>query len=200
MASYLAPLTATPLVDEVVVSAQDSEYHQMMRDKLAKELQLKLISKRSVSSLPSEPVVQNIYNVSKLAPSPGSAVKPISLSQLIEYPGDPDQIKALLQTRKATSGRDIDINGKDMYGLTALHKICSWNKVDLLEILLPHLSSEEINTTSTVEGSSALHFCVEYSALQALRFLLSDTRVDTNVKDKRNRDYLELATSNQIKL
>lgn len=65
-----------------------------------------------------------------------------SLSKLIEYPGDPDQLRLLLTERK------VNPAGKDMLGYTALHKFSSWDKVDLLEILCP----QKINSYYQLEG------------------------------------------------
>jgi len=66
---------------------------------------------------------------------------PIALSKLVEFPGDPTKLKELL------SDPSVALNGKDMYGITALMKFAAWNKVDLLHLLLPLLDSEEVNTT-----------------------------------------------------
>jgi hypothetical protein len=32
-----------------------------------------------------------------------------------------------------------------MFGLAAVHKFAAWNKPDLLAVLLPHLTQEELN-------------------------------------------------------
>ena len=37
-----------------------------------------------------------------------------------------------------------DPAGRDAFGLSALHKFAAWNKVDLLELLLPFLSEQDL--------------------------------------------------------
>ena len=39
-----------------------------------------------------------------------------------------------------------------MFGLTALHKFASWEKPELIELLLPYLSEDEVNMLSVNEG------------------------------------------------
>jgi hypothetical protein len=72
--------------------------------------------------------------------------KVISLSKIIEFPGDFTAIKQILEKNNdIDSDLIIDPGGIDMFGLTAFHKFASWNKVDLLELLLPYLKDSDIN-------------------------------------------------------
>lgn len=45
---------------------------------------------------------------------------------------------------------------QDMFGLTALHKFASWDKPDLLQLLLPYLTEGDVNTQSGEEGYRVL--------------------------------------------
>jgi hypothetical protein len=92
----------------------------------------------------------------------------------------------------------VDPGGKDMLGYTALHKIVSWDKVDLLELVCPHLSPSQMMTpaggVSDPNQYSCLHLCVEMRAWRALSYLTSDLNVkrfgvDLEAKDKRNRTF-----------
>jgi ankyrin repeat protein len=114
----------------------------------------------------------------------------VALSKLIEYPGDPRQMSLLL-----TSGT-VDINGRDMFGLSALHKAAAWDKVDLLDVLLIGSESGTIDVnalTNNQDGFSALHMCVDSGAVGAARRLLADPRVDISLKDRHGRTPLNLA-------
>jgi hypothetical protein len=62
-----------------------------------------------------------------------------ALSKVVEFPGDFIAIDQMLRDRT------VNPAGKDMFGLTALHKFASWNKVDLLRLLSPHLSKADFN-------------------------------------------------------
>lgn len=174
---------------------------------------LKLKQQRNLCpEVSNEITVKNMYSESREnLVSTGNAkvdshitpvVKRISLSQKIEYPGDIESIKSMLHNPL------IDIKGKDMYGLTSLHKLSSWNRVELLDLLLPLLGYSDINyQVSSVskennKGFTALHFCVEMNAENSLRRLLQCSEVDTGIKDGNNRtarDYAcELKLANII--
>lgn len=97
------------------------------------------------------------------------------LSKMIEYPGDPALVTSLLKT---DANPQIDPAGKDMLGYSALHKFASWDKIDLLEMLLPHLTSDDIcqpagwSHQSSYLGQTVLHLCVDACAWRTLRYLL----------------------------
>lgn len=121
---------------------------------------------------------------------PKSAVKPAqraALSKMVEYPGDPHAISKMLH-----SGQ-FDPAGKDMFGWTALHKFAAWNKKDLIELLAPFLSIEEINLKGGVELFSPLHSAVEMAAEQSLIALTHLPGVDIRSTDKCGRTPLQLA-------
>eukprot|EP00601_Ochromonadales_sp_CCMP2298_P025103 CAMPEP_0173273102 /NCGR_PEP_ID=MMETSP1143-20121109/1721_1 /TAXON_ID=483371 /ORGANISM="non described non described, Strain CCMP2298" /LENGTH=383 /DNA_ID=CAMNT_0014209811 /DNA_START=29 /DNA_END=1176 /DNA_ORIENTATION=+ len=100
-----------------------------------------------------------------------------ALSKLVEYPGDPDELIKLLEDPC------IALNGKDMYGTTALMKFAAWNKEDLVSILLPRLSSEEVNTAGGKDRLPCLHYCVDMDATRTMQVLLRDGRIDVFARD-----------------
>lgn len=65
-----------------------------------------------------------------------------SLSKLVEFPGNVEAVSRMLEHQTPCS---VDSAGKDMFGVAAIHKFSSWNKVDLLQLLTPHLTSAELN-------------------------------------------------------
>eukprot|EP01031_Cornospumella_fuschlensis_P041401 gene41401-50517_t len=109
-----------------------------------------------------------------------------ALSKLIEFPGDPDVIRSALLHKDT-----IDINGKDMFGLTALHKLAAWNKVDLINLLLddPDL---DINVVSSPIGS-VLHSAVDMGAVEAVERLLTLPNLDLALLNKQGRTALDFA-------
>jgi hypothetical protein len=80
-----------------------------------------------------------------------------------------------------------------MYGITALMKFAAWNKVELLNLLLPALSAEEVNVTGGKQKLPCLHYCVDMDAVEALCVLLADGRVDTASVDEHGRTFREHA-------
>ena len=121
---------------------------------------------------------------------PGSATPTrIALSKLVEYPGDPLRLAELLEDTA------VDLAGKDMYGLAAIHKFCSWDKVDLLAALLGQLDAAAVNALGGARGreQSCLHLCVDSGAVRALRLLLADMRVDQLQADCSEMDFRQYA-------
>ena len=96
---------------------------------------------------------------------PGRGSKP-ALSKLVEYPGDPVEVKRLLEAG------EVAPHGADLFGLTALHKFSSWDKVDLIGLLLPYLDAEMCNVPAGQDKLTPLHACVGMGALRATRLLL----------------------------
>ncbi|GBG28202.1 Ankyrin repeat domain-containing protein 6 [Hondaea fermentalgiana] len=107
------------------------------------------------------------------------------LSKLIDFPGDVEEIENYL------ADAAVDAGGADAYGLTALHKFASWNKVELIEMILPHLSKEDINAQDP-EGKTALHWACEMASVAAVTRLVACPDVDPEVKDKKGRTPLAL--------
>eukprot|EP00388_Colpodella_angusta_P032593 GDKK01027073.1.p2 GENE.GDKK01027073.1~~GDKK01027073.1.p2 ORF type:complete len:208 (+),score=30.75 GDKK01027073.1:1-624(+) len=110
-----------------------------------------------------------------------------ALSKLVEFPGDPVKLKTYLEDP------NVLLNGKDMYGITALMKFAAWNKVDLLHLLLPHLNCDEVNTTGGKQKLPLLHYCVDMGANSTLTVLVEDYRVDQCAVDEHNRTFREHA-------
>jgi hypothetical protein len=124
------------------------------------------------------PVTQPV--TSTAPPKPKTA-----LSKLVEFPGDPARLAELL------CDESVSLNGRDMYGITALMKFAAWNKVELLRMILSRLTAEEVNTTGGKQRLPLLHYCVDMDAYEALRVLLEDDRVDKNMKDEHGRHIWE---------
>jgi len=122
-------------------------------------------------------------DAARMCPAPLRA-----LSKLVEYPGDPSVVSTLL------ADPSVDPCGRDMFGLTALHKFSAWDKVDLLELLLPHISVEDLNAVGGDDGFSALHHAASMGAVHTLAVLLRDPRVSRDVIDKQGRTPLAVAS------
>ena len=176
-------------------SEEDKRHRESVFGAITKEF-LEVRKARVEAAWQSEITEQHIFtsHVVKVVPLRSSAPLP-SLSKFIEYPGDPLQITALLNEGK------VDPGGKDMLGYTALHKFVSWDKVDLLELLCPHLSPEQImipaGGPSDPNLYSCLHLCVEMRAWRSLKYLTSELNVrrlgvDLEAKDKRNQSFRDL--------
>ena len=93
------------------------------------------------------------------APSPAAHVCP-ALSKLVEFPGDLAAIQNMLEHNLPCA---VYPAGKDIFGLTAWHKFASWNKTDLLELLLPYLTKDDVNmpgNTFLLPLSLSSTFCV----------------------------------------
>ena len=109
------------------------------------------------------------------------------LSKLVEYPGDPEAIAKLL-----ASGT-VDAAGKDLYGLSALHKFCAWDKLELVQLLLPHLAAADINAPGGTERQTPLHMIAEMGGGRVLRYLLEQgasggrLQLDLEATDKKGR-------------
>eukprot|EP01039_Chlorochromonas_danica_P001739 gene1739-1899_t len=139
--------------------------------------------------------VQQMVNLSTAPPAISTNVtrtttitsKP-ALSKFVEFPGDREQLAIWL---KSPNDMPYNINGKDMFGLTALHKFAAWDKVDLLDLLLacPEI---QLNLIAPNVGT-ALHSAVEMGAEGAVRRLLQEPSLDCNALDSKQRTALDLA-------
>lgn len=118
----------------------------------------------------------------------------IPLSKLIEYPCDISRILSYIEKE----GDKYDISGRDMFGLTALHKAASWNYVPIIDALLSHLSSDEINAINKATGYSALHYSVDECAELSVRRLLQDERVQLHPQDKKGRTARDIAVEKRF--
>lgn len=110
-----------------------------------------------------------------------------ALSKLVEYPGDAAAISALL------AQPDVHAGGRDMFGLTALHKFAAWNRVQLVELLLSAMSREDANARGGEHGWTALHFAADAGACEAYAALFrAPALVDTGMRDLSGRTAAEL--------
>jgi ankyrin repeat protein len=98
----------------------------------------------------------------------------VALSKLVEYPGDVAAIEASL-----SSPETVDPSGRDSFGLTALMKFASWDKVDLMDLLLAGLAAaarspgepqsrdvilRHLHESSPADGFTALHHAADVGA------------------------------------
>eukprot|EP01038_Epipyxis_sp_PR26KG_P006753 gene6753-9254_t len=110
-----------------------------------------------------------------------------SLSKFIEYPGDKLSIIEMIE-----SPDEYDVNGKDMFGWTALHKFACWNKVELLK-LLTSIACVDMNVKGSKDQFTCIHCCVDMESINALEYLLADNRIDLTIADKQNRTAYDFA-------
>jgi hypothetical protein len=180
------------------LSEEEKKKHGAIFGALTKEF-LEIRNSRVEAARQAEINEQHIFTSGSvkvaLVPPPSISAPLPALSKFVEYPGDPIQIAALLSEGKVNPG------GKDMLGYSALHKFVSWDKVDLLELLCPHLSPSQImlpaGGVSDPNQYSCLHLCIEMRAWRALSYLTSDLNVERfkiylEVRDKRNRTFRDL--------
>jgi ankyrin repeat protein len=121
----------------------------------------------------------------------------VSISKMVEYPGDPEALQKM-----TGDPEHYDINGKDFYGLSAIHKIASWNKSDLMEILLasPLLDVNVQATGATNKRFSALHFAIEQNSSNTTRLLMQDDRTNLDLQDELGRTAKQVAEEMKIPL
>jgi hypothetical protein len=118
----------------------------------------------------------------------------IIISKVIEYPGDIESIKSMIIDPK------YDVAGKDMFGLTVLHKLSSWDQSHILDIIIEHLTANDMNMISSPPDCfTALHFCIDMNAENSLLRFIQDERwvqggLDFSIKDSKGRSPLEYAT------
>lgn len=110
------------------------------------------------------------------------------LSKMVEFPGDVEEIRKLLADAK------VDPAGADAYGICAVHKFSAWNKTELLDMLLPKLSKEQVNARDK-DGKTALHMAVEMASVAAITTLVASPKVDASVKDEKGRTPLDIITA-----
>ena len=115
-----------------------------------------------------------------------------ALSKLVEYPGDLAAIAALL------AAGSVDPSGRDLFGLSALHKFVAWDKRDLCEILLPHLGAGDSSAAGGPDQQTVLHAAADMGGCRALQLLLERHAegklwLDLEAKDKHGRTAHALA-------
>jgi ankyrin repeat protein len=107
-----------------------------------------------------------------------------ALSKLVDFPGDLGEIRQHLENREE-SAQGVNPAGADAFGLAAIHKFASWNKTDYLDLLLPYLSTEQLNCTCP-EGKTALHYAAENASVAAMKALIA-AGIDKEVCDAKGR-------------
>lgn len=153
-----------------------------------------------------------------------SIVKVVALSKVLEYPGDVTFLRSLSLCKGSTSPTPsssstttppvlYDIDGKDSFGLSALHKALAWHQMDLVQFLvdarsrgndLTNLEHVEADITSQIPvgnsdmgGFNVLHVCVDSGNHTGLRFFMSRSTKDVhdllNLTDRHQRTPLQFA-------
>lgn len=150
------------------------------------EIIVKTIFSQCVDKIITPERIVSGQNSGAITCGSNAAVMKKSLSRYMEYPGDPVALKKLL------FDKDIDINGRDSYGLSALHKVVSWDQLDLVELLLSN-SELDINAATTNKkefiGYTALHFAIESRCLRILDLLITDPRIKLDIVESKGRTY-----------
>ena len=111
-----------------------------------------------------------------------------ALSKLVDFPGDLEEIKAHLQHPEA-----VNPAGKDSFGLTALHKFASWNKTEYIDLIIPCLSREDLETKCP-EGKTALYYAVEMAAVASVKTLVA-AGASPDAVDKNGRSIMDVLTN-----
>lgn len=93
-------------------------------------------------------------------------LRPKCLSKVLEFPLDDERFVQLCS-------EEIDLIGKDYYGLTALHKLASWDKPICMILLLAEVCKAGHNVASFVnacdsEGNTAAHLCASEKVFKIL--------------------------------
>lgn len=184
------------------VASEVDEARRAQQRNLTREFMDRVHQQPPKGATAQEPVVRHIFSPQSGAAigaeathrptgglGGGSAAPNRALSKLVEYPGDPAAVARHLVDPS------VDPNGRDMFALTAFHKFAAWDKVDLLELLSPHLGGDDVNAVGGDEGFSALHHAVSMGAVNTLSALLKDPRVSRDLKDRAGRTPRELAAT-----
>ena len=99
---------------------------------------------------------------------------------------------------------EVEPAGCDMFGLSAAHKFAAWDKVDLLELVMPRLSDDELNMCVPGKGEHAgftpLHSAADMGAARAFEFLWHEPRAAPSRAslDAKGRTALEIAKANGL--
>ena len=102
-----------------------------------------------------------------------------SLSSCLEYPLDLNLLKALV----AKEGNEINVNGKDYFGLNILHKLAAWNaSADAFYIILPYLEESTFSAFDIESGFTPLHHTLMSGNLELAGCLLAHNPALKDVK------------------
>lgn len=94
------------------------------------------------------------------------SVKKRILSKLMEAPLRDDDFLSWMNEP------DVDINGRDMYKWTAMHKLAAWNKSNCLENLLQHELLSDFHPSGQ-NGDTPFHAAIEMGSMNCLDVLLA---------------------------
>ena len=153
-------------------------------------------AKAEECSATAEQAVAELSAASAVAAVPASTRPTLprkpALSKLVEYPGDAAAIAALL------AAGSVEPSGRDLYGLSALHKFVAWDKRDLCEMLLPHLGAGDFSAAGGPDQQTVLHAAADMGGCRALQLLLERHAegklwLDLEAKDKHGRTAHALA-------
>ena len=130
--------------------------------------------------------------------SSGTPLRFPALSSLVEFPGDAADIAARL-----SSGEVEPAGHEPELGLTAAHKFAAWNRCDLLELLLPRLTDEELNAPARGKGAAGftpLHSAADAGAARTFARLWGEPRAARMRAslDTKGRSALDLAVANGL--
>jgi hypothetical protein len=172
--------------------------------RIHEELNVRISTLKSNSSATEATIVKHIFaspldkvtshlnashsNYETIENIPGTKRKK-SISQQVEYPGDLEKLRLMLD-----NSDEYDRSGKDMFGVSAIHKFAAWNKSDLLQMLMRDMTENEVNALGGENNFSCLHYSIEMNALQTLEYLVSDNRVSLVQLDKFGRTAMQYAT------
>ncbi len=66
----------------------------------------------------------------------------------------------------------MDLTGKDYYGLTALHKLCSWDKPNCVALLMKLIDGADermkLIEAKDAEGNNAMSMCASEKCVKIL--------------------------------
>ena len=118
------------------------------------------------------------------------------LASKFEYGSSP---KTLEQLEQWLADDEIDNDGKDLFGWTALHKVIFWQKNEYVLPLLQNMSSESINCIGP-EGEAPIHMALALvlngGKKKILEWLCENPKIDKTVKNKKGKTALQIAQEN----
>ena len=157
------------------------------------------VSEQMEASHPMSTHVKGDTTSSLATPTTAPATSPAQqtvrlpgLSKFVEFPGDADAI-----TSRLAAGT-VDPAGRDLYGLSALDKFVAWDKPDLCRLLLPHLTSADVNAPGGPEKWTPLQRAADMGAGRALACLLErraagELHLDMAASDGQGRSAYSIA-------
>ena len=155
---------------------KESLSFEKLKEKHAFDVGGKVVDRKYIDSVPKK------YKY-KLASKFEYGVSPKTLQQLEQWLGDDE----------------IDNDGKDLYGWTALHKVIFWQKNEYILPLLENMSANAINNIGP-EGDAAIHMALSLvlngGKKKILEWLISCDKVNKTQQNKSGLTAKEIATKN----